>query len=104
MAAGFSPHGVAVSPDGRSAYVTDYRNVWQYDVGPSGALSPKSPATVASGDMAYGVAASPDGESVYVTDYTLADVWQYDVGPAGRFRPRAPPRFRTTATARGGLR
>ena len=43
---------MAVSPDGGSVYVTNVEsdNVSQYDVGAGGALTPKSPATVAAGD------------------------------------------------------
>ena len=55
MAAGWNPSGVTVSPDGQSVYVTDsfsdddIFDVRQYDVGPGGELSPKSPATVGLG-------------------------------------------------------
>ena len=61
---------MAVSPDGGSVYVTNVGDdsVSQYDVGAGGALSPKSPATVAAGDGPYGVAVSPDGGSVYVAN------------------------------------
>ena len=53
VAAGATPLGVAVSPDGGSVYVAnDSRDsVSQYDVGAGGALSPKSPATVATGAL-----------------------------------------------------
>ena len=42
---------MAVSPDGESVYVANgaSNSVSQYDVGAGGALSPKSPATVAAG-------------------------------------------------------
>src|SRR5512133_1402076 len=66
---------IAVSPDGKSVYVTGDSGspayageIFQYDVGPEGTLSPKTPAKVATGDLAPGnVAVSPDGKSVYVT-------------------------------------
>ena len=47
--------GVAVSPDGGSAYVTNAfgGTVSQYDVGADGALTPKSPATVAAGSNGW---------------------------------------------------
>ena len=44
----------------RAGYVS------QYDVGPGGELSPKSPAKVAAGEGAGSVTVSPDGGSVYV--------------------------------------
>jgi hypothetical protein len=56
---------VAVSPDGRSVYVTispfhaPIGGVAQYDVGPGGALQAKSPPTVAGGDGPFGIAISP---------------------------------------------
>ena len=80
------PRGVAVSPNGASVYVTNAtsNNVSQYDVGAGGALTPKSPATVASGTGPYGVAASPDGASVYVTaaSSNAVDVFRRDPGGA----------------------
>ena len=52
---------MAVSPDGGSVYVASERDdsVFQYDVGAGGALSPKSPATVATGASPEGIAVSP---------------------------------------------
>jgi DNA-binding beta-propeller fold protein YncE len=98
--AGIEPSEVAVSPDGRSVYVTAssgalgdpaYQSyVMQYDVGADGTLSPKSPAMVVApfrvfcstpGDptscsgadfSAGGVAVTPDGKSVYVAGYLSA--------------------------------
>ena len=51
VASGSNLGGVAVTPDGKSAYVTnDATTVSQYSVDPlTGALSPKTPATVATG-------------------------------------------------------
>jgi len=62
VAAGPLPVDVAVSPDGSSVYVTNSDNgglggsVSQYTVGAGGALSPKSPATVAAGTGPLGIA------------------------------------------------
>ena len=49
--------GVAASPDGRSLYVVNQgsNSVSQYDVGIGGALTPKTPAAVATGDFAESV-------------------------------------------------
>src|SRR5512133_776760 len=56
VAAGYYPGAVAMSPDGKSLYVTANSGppgyvgqIFQYDVGAGGALSPKSPPTVATG-------------------------------------------------------
>jgi 6-phosphogluconolactonase len=105
-AAGTESLRVAVGPDGRSVYVTgaewdDDRSVGtisQYDVGPDGKLSPKSPATVTTGEetLLSGVAVSPDGKSVYVASPDSAVqigcvcVLQYDVGAGGELSPKSP--------------
>ena len=73
---------MAVTPDGDSAYVASIGSdtISQYDVGPDGALSPKSPPVVATGNSPVGVAVSPDGRSVYVPNGGPNTVSQYDVG------------------------
>jgi len=108
---GDDPNGVAVSPDGKSVYVTNTGiglsgTLSQYNVDPlTGALSPKVPATVATGFGPYGVAVTPDGKSVYVTNYgnpvgpppgdTLS---QYNVDPlTGALSPKV------SATVAAGL-
>ena len=71
---GLGPAGVAVSPDGKSVYVTNNDSsgpggVSQYTVGPGGALSPM--ATRDRRPRAHapvGIAVSPNGKSVYVTN------------------------------------
>jgi hypothetical protein len=55
-----------------------------------GALSPKSPATVATGDFPRGLAVSPDGDSVYVTSLNTDNVFQYDAGSNGTLTPKSP--------------
>jgi DNA-binding beta-propeller fold protein YncE len=64
---GSVPHLRKAAP---SVYVTNYGggSVSQYDVGPGGALSPKSPATVPAGRFPERLAVSPDGGSVYVAN------------------------------------
>ena len=68
------PAGVAVTPDGKSAYVTNAsgNTVAQFTIDlVSGVLSPKTPATLATGTSPHGVAVTPDGKSVYVTNFGL---------------------------------
>lgn len=62
VAAGTNASGIAISPDGKSVYVSNNQSsdVSQYDVGSGGALSPKTPATVAAGLGAAGVGVVPD--------------------------------------------
>ena len=86
-----------MSPDGASVYLTNGGNdsVSQYDAGAGGALTPKSPPTVAAGANPIGVAVSPDGGSVYVANFIGGNfggtVSQYDVGPGGALTPKSPP-------------
>jgi hypothetical protein len=60
--AGNHPATAAISPDGRSSYVTDYGDddVNQYDVGSGGLLRPKSAPTVRAGTWPGGVMVLPD--------------------------------------------
>ncbi len=62
VAAGMNAAGIAVSPDGKSIYVSGdaSSDVSQYDAGTAGGLSPKTPATVAAGLGPAGVAVLPD--------------------------------------------
>jgi DNA-binding beta-propeller fold protein YncE len=56
------PEAIAVSADGRSAYVTNGGDnyLWQYDIDPTdGALSPKNPATVATDGLPGNLAVGP---------------------------------------------
>ena len=71
MPAGTNPEWLAVSPDGKSVYVTNHNGetISQYDVGAGGLLAAKSPPTVHRGESA-GIAVSPDGKSVYVNEAT----------------------------------
>ena len=95
--AGAGPNDVAVAPDGRSAYVTNSasghgHNVSQYDIDPtSGALSPKTPASVATGTGPFFVDLTPDGKSAYITNFQVNTVSQYNVDPvSGRLSPKTP--------------
>ena len=109
VAAGTAPQeGVAVSPDAKSVYVSDFSanftsgQVSQYDVGPGGALSPKSRPTVAAGDSPRGVAVGPDGQSVYVANFASpGSVSQYDVGAGGELLPKSPPTVATPGFSEG---
>jgi DNA-binding beta-propeller fold protein YncE len=97
------PNSVAVTPDGRSAYVADTFGdlIQQYDIDPqSGALSPKSPATVAARSEPLVVAVTPDGRSAYVTAFDEDIISQYDIDPvSGALSPKTPA---TVAGTRAG--
>jgi DNA-binding beta-propeller fold protein YncE len=95
VAAGTTPDGVAVSPDGKSVYVTNLSDntLSQYDVGPGGTLSPKTPATVGADEGPEGLAVSPNGKNVYAaasfSDRILHEnITVYDAAPDGSITPR----------------
>jgi 6-phosphogluconolactonase (cycloisomerase 2 family) len=103
IASGVGPQGVAVTPSGTSVYVTNSgeSTVSQYNVNPkTGALSAKTPATVATGEgpLHPGVAVSPDGKSAYVTNSNEDTVSQYDTNPTtGALSPKTPATIATGA-------
>ena len=68
------PGEIAIAPNGKSAYVLCGGNVCQYDIDPgTGALSPKTPASVAADPReARSIAVAPDGESAYVLGGSLS--------------------------------
>jgi DNA-binding beta-propeller fold protein YncE len=86
-----NPGGLAVSPDGKSVYVTNTADdtVSQYGVGAGGSLSPKSPSTVAAGRDPVGIAVTPDSQSVYVADEGDGQLSQY-LATAGGLKPKTP--------------
>ena len=91
------PYAITVTRDGRSAYVTEEGsqggdNVLQYNIDPaSGALSPKTPASVATGGFPEGIAVTPDGSSAYVTSLTHNTISQYSIDPvSGALSPKVP--------------
>jgi DNA-binding beta-propeller fold protein YncE len=90
-----SPWNIAVSPDGKSAYVANNSTdgpdgVSQFDIAADGTLTPKTPATVAAGDFPWAVVLSPDGKSAYVSNSGIATVSQYDVAADGTLTPKSP--------------
>jgi DNA-binding beta-propeller fold protein YncE len=105
VAAGSTPLAVAVSPDGKSAYVanTGSNSISQYDIGASGALTPKSTPTVATGATPVWISISPDGKSVYTPSYGVGNttVSQFDVGAGGLLTPKSTPTVTVGASPAG---
>jgi DNA-binding beta-propeller fold protein YncE len=74
------PHGIQVSPDGKSVYAANYgaKSVSQFSRDPeTGALTALSPATVPAGLHPNGIAISFDGRSVYTANRFSDTVSQY---------------------------
>ena len=81
VAAGPTPVGIAVSPDGANAYVADQvasGSIAQFSIGADGTLSALDPALVPTGSLPEGVVASADG--VYVANLGADTISQYDAG------------------------
>jgi DNA-binding beta-propeller fold protein YncE len=86
------PKRIAVSPDGRSAYVTGGEvngSVSQYDAGAGGALSAKTPAQVPAGAEPVGIALTPDGRSLYTANLH-GYLAQFGVGAGGAISAKTP--------------
>jgi DNA-binding beta-propeller fold protein YncE len=96
---------VAISPDGRSVYVTNLagRSVSQYDADPrTGALTPKAPATVPTPPLPSGLAVAPDGRSLYVGALS-GRVAQFDIDRrTGALAPKRPGVVRVGLGGLGG--
>lgn len=87
---------IAITPDSRSAYVTDiFGMASQCDIDPTtGAISPKSPGRIFTGRYAWHVAVTADGRSAYFGLNTQApdnEIAQFDIDPhSGVLSPKTP--------------
>jgi uncharacterized repeat protein (TIGR01451 family) len=82
---GGGPIWIAVTPDGKSAYVADFGAdaISQYSISPAtGKLTPKSPATVATPGSPGAIAVAPDGKNAYEINFSKNSVSQYRISPA----------------------
>ena len=74
-----------------SVYVVNLGgSVSQYDVAATGALAPKTPATIAAGFAPAVVALTPDAASAYITNQFGTSVSQFTIGPGGALEPKTP--------------
>src|SRR5215469_4322324 len=66
------PSGIiAISPDGRNAYVPAGKSISQYRISPAtGKLTPMPPRTVAGAGNPIGIKVAPDGRYLYITTGT----------------------------------
>jgi DNA-binding beta-propeller fold protein YncE len=103
VAVGGNPLGVAVSPDGRNAYVTtDRPAVLQFSVASNGTLTLRSSAPVPATALPGQLQVSPDGRNVYVINHGGGQaLLQYSVASDGSLVPKSPP---TVATGPGPTR
>jgi 6-phosphogluconolactonase (cycloisomerase 2 family) len=79
VATGRGPQMITIAPDGKSAYVAA-ETIWQYSINPAtGKLTPKSPASLASGG--HDLAVAPDGKNLYVVTVDDDTIAQYAISP-----------------------
>jgi DNA-binding beta-propeller fold protein YncE len=66
------PSGIiAISPDGKNAYVPSGKAISSYRIGPAtGKLTPMPPRTVAGAGSPIGIKVAPDGRYLYITSGT----------------------------------
>src|ERR1019366_5218823 len=86
ITAGLQPFTITVHPSGQYAYVpnSNGNNVSQFTIDPtSGALTPMSTATVATGAGPVALAIDPSGKYAYVTNGGQGGISQYTVGVDG---------------------
>src|SRR6266581_646986 len=90
------PESITVDPRGRYAYVVDKREhtVSQYAIGATGALSPMTPAAVATRREPASLAVHPSGRYAYVAGL-LGAVSQYTIGATGALSPMTPATVET---------
>jgi YVTN family beta-propeller protein len=81
---GSFPFGVAVTPDGKTAFVTNNASgtVSTIDV----KTRTKHPSDIAVGGHPKGVAVTPDGKTAFVTNANLVQEQAGELGPAIRCR------------------
>ncbi len=95
VAAGNDPYGIAVSPNGEYAYVTNNEGagtetVSEYSIASDGVLSPLPAPTIGAGGGPDGIVVSPNGKYVYVTNRSSDEVSQYTVGEGGELVADSP--------------
>ncbi len=86
LAAGPFPEGVALTPDGKHLFLSDFTDdtIRAYDVAASGALTPVAgPPVVLPGATPAGLAVSPDGGHLYATLFTDQKVAAFAIGANG---------------------
>jgi uncharacterized repeat protein (TIGR01451 family) len=94
VATGHGPNAIAITPDGRNAYVPSVadRTISWYRINPAtGKLTVKSLAAAVTGRGSQAIAITPDGRSAYVANENDGTISQYTIAPAtGKITPKAP--------------
>jgi 6-phosphogluconolactonase (cycloisomerase 2 family) len=99
-----APLDLAVTPDGRLAYLIystwNTKAVAQFSVAADGSLAPLAPARVPTGEEAEALAVEPGGRALYVlcrvngapqSKPDSGEIWQYRINADGTLTPLTPP-------------
>jgi DNA-binding beta-propeller fold protein YncE len=87
---------VAISPDGKHLYASNFieQTISQYNVAADGSLTPMSTPKVHVDTPPYGLTVSPDGKNLYTVGFNSPDtgdaVAQFTVGTDGTLSPMSP--------------
>ncbi len=106
---GSGPWGIAITPDGKTAYVANYgANGGGNTVTPIDVATGRAGTPIRVGDGPVAIAITPDGTTAYVTNYGGGTVTPIDVA-TGRLAPRSASeavrwRSRSRRDQRRGIR
>jgi 6-phosphogluconolactonase (cycloisomerase 2 family) len=86
---GNTPRSVAVSPDAKHAYVSNFGggSVSGYDIQANGTLTPVPNSPFTAGSNAEGLAITPDGKFLYVAAQGAAAIHGFAIGADGGLTP-----------------
>jgi DNA-binding beta-propeller fold protein YncE len=87
--AGEGPTGLALAPDGHTAYVLVAGGIAVFDMGGDGRLTRRAGGVPVSSSRLQDIALTPDGRNLYVTALD-GRILQFDVGTNGTPRPKSP--------------
>jgi 6-phosphogluconolactonase (cycloisomerase 2 family) len=88
---GQGPVQIAVSPDGKNAYVANFAapSVTEYSIASDGTLHLIGTLSSPSYNFPEGVAVSPDGSSVYIADPESDEIFEYNRASDGTLTPKS---------------
>ena len=97
-----APSGIiAISPDGKNAYVPSGKAISQYRIGPAtGKLTPMPPRKVTGAGNPIGIKVAPDGRYLYIISGTQCLVPKAPQGQQGQQVHHAPARASTVSVFR----
>ena len=87
-------YSATVSPNGKSLYAPNDADIYQFSIGPTGVLTPKSPTNVETGPGAENLWFTADGKNAYSANYVsdlLGSVSEWNPTANGGLKPKSTP-------------